>query len=146
MDSVGTWSANGKGCGEGVTCNVASMGSATLVRGVCPEGWHLPDTTEWSTLFTAVGGSSVAGTKLKSTSGWYNSGNGTDAFSFSALPAGNRNSNGNYSHEGDNAFFWSSTEFNSNRAYHMNLYYGYDGALLDYSNEGNGYSVRCLQD
>ena len=141
MDCAGTWSTNGKGCGYGKTCSPTYP-----VRGVCPQGWHLPTQTEWNTLFNAVGGSSVAGTKLKSTSGWYNSGNGTDAFSFSALPAGNRNSNGNYSHEGDNAFFWSSTEFDSNRAYHMNLYYGYDGALLDYSNEGNGYSVRCLKD
>ena len=37
MDSVGTWSTNGKGCGYGNVC------SATYpVRGVCPEGWHLP--------------------------------------------------------------------------------------------------------
>lgn len=56
MDSAGTWSTNGKGCGYGRTCRVASAGSATLVRGVCPDGWHLPTQAEWDTLFTAVGG------------------------------------------------------------------------------------------
>ena len=80
MDSVGTWSTNGKGCGYRMTCSPTYP-----VRGVCPEGWHLPDTTEWNTLFTAVGGSSIAGTKLKFMSGWYNSGNGTDDFGFSSL-------------------------------------------------------------
>ena len=55
----------------------------------CPEGWHLPTKAEFKTLFTAVGGELIAGQKLKSTSGWNDyrgeSGNGTDAFAFSAL-------------------------------------------------------------
>ena len=60
----------------------------------CPEGWHLPSQTEWEVLFTAVGGQSTAGKVLKSTSGWNNGGNGTDAFAFSALPAGGRYNHG----------------------------------------------------
>ena len=85
MDSVGVWSTNGKDCGLGTIC------SPTIpVRGICPEGWHLPSNEEWETLFTAVGGMSVAGTKLKSMSGWSKSGNGTDEFGFKALPAGFR--------------------------------------------------------
>ena len=83
MDSVGTWSTNGKGCGYGTTCSPTYP-----VRGICPEGWHLPDTTEWHTLFTAVGGRLTAGRMLKSTSGWISGGYGSDAYAFSALPAG----------------------------------------------------------
>ena len=56
MDSVGTWSTNGKDCGYGVQCTPIYP-----VRGICPEGWHLPDKAEWNTLFTAVGGASTAG-------------------------------------------------------------------------------------
>ena len=151
MDSAGTWSTNGKGCGYGKTCSVASTGSATLVRGVCPEGWHLPTQTEWETLFNAVGGESVAGTKLKSTSGWYSNGNGTDAFSFSALPAGYSSEDGGYYSEGHLACFWSSTEdgteYGSYGAYLMELFYD-DGGDADLYSDGKdrAYSVRCLKD
>ena len=141
MDSAGTWSANGKGCGYNETCSPAYP-----VRGVCPEGWHLPTQTEWNTLFTAVGGSSVAGKKLKSTSGWNSSGNGTDAFSFSALPAGYRYDDGRYFSEGYRAYFWSSTESYSESAYNLYLGYNYDSAGLNNYIKYRGYSVRCVKD
>ena len=141
MDSVGTWSANGKGCGYGKTCSPTYP-----VRGVCPEGWHLPTQTEWNTLFTAVGGQSTAGKMLKSTSGWNSSGNGTDAYSFSALPAGYRDYNGDYFYEGYDAYFWSSTEYDSYYAYYMYLDYYYDLADLLDNLKYNGFSVRCVKD
>ena len=145
MDSVGTWSTNGKGCGYGKTCTPTYP-----VRGVCPEGWHLPTKAEFETLFTAVGGSSTAGRMLKSTSGWNDSkgedGNGTDAYAFSALPAGYRDYCGNISLEGYKAYFWSSTKRNSNYAYIMLLFYYDDYAYLDNYSKGNGFSVRCLKD
>ena len=65
MDSAGEWSSNGKGCGYKSECSAMSP-----VRGVCPNGWHLPTKAEFETLFSAVGGDSVAGKMLKSTSGW----------------------------------------------------------------------------
>ena len=140
MDSVGTWSSNGKGCGYDVACSPTYP-----VRGVCPEGWHLPDTTEWNTLFTAVGGRLTAGTMLKSISGWYNSGDGTDTYSFSALPAGNCDDGGCYS-EGNEANFWSSTEGSSSSAYYMLLYDSDDGAYLLGCGKYNEFSVRCVKD
>ena len=142
MDSVGTWSTNGKGCGYGKTCSVASADSATLVRGVCPSGWHLPSQTEWEALFTAVGGQSTAGQKLKSMSGWSSSGNGMDAFGFSALPAGYCNG---YFYNESKAYFWSSTEYSSYLADAMFLGYDGDNGYLGSSNMNNGFSVRCLK-
>ena len=141
MDSAGIWSTNGKGCGSNKTCSPTYP-----VRGVCPQGWHLPSKAEWETLFNAVGGSSVAGTKLKSTSGWYNSGNGTDAFSFSALPAGDRYSDGNCYYEGIDADFWSSTEISSYNAYDVFLRYDDGNATLFSNYKYFGFSVRCLKD
>lgn len=148
MDSAGTWSTNGKGCGYGSACSVAFAGSATLVRGVCPEGWHLPTQTEWETLFTAVGGQSTAGQKLKAASGWtaYSGIINEDAFGFSALPAGD-DLLGYYHGEGNKAHFWSSTEYNSRDAYYMRLYCGNDYAYLeDHDSKHYGFSVRCLKD
>ena len=112
----------------------------------CPDGWHLPTKAEFETLFTAVGGQSTAGKVIKSTSGWKGSGNGTDAFAFSALPAGYRDDYGDYNYEGNNAYFWSSTELDSNLAYSMYLLYDDVNARLDVNFKDNGFSVRCLKD
>ena len=141
MDSAGTWSTNGKGCGYLKTCSPIYP-----VRGVCPEGWHLPTQSEWNTLFTAVGGSSVACTKLKSTSGWNSNGNGTDAFSFSVLPAGLRYYDGDHGLEGDFAYFWSSTVGNSDYAHDVDLSYRRGSVALGYNRKSYGYSVRCVKD
>ena len=139
MDSAGTWSTNGMGCGYGKECS-----STYPVRGVCPSGWHLPSQAEWDSLFTAVGGQSTAGQKLKSMSGWSSSGNGMDAFGFSALPAGY--CNGYFYDEGSKAYFWSSTEYSSYLADAMFLGYdGDNGGSLGSSNMNNGFSVRCLK-
>jgi len=138
MDSVGTWTANGKGCGLGSTCSPTDP-----VRGVCPSGWHLPTSAEWNILFTEVGGDSVAAKVLKSASGWDDSGNGTDDFGFSALPAGYSNG-GTYSHNGSRASFWSSSEYESYRSYYV--YMEKDEAnILNYYKD-LGLSVRCVKD
>ena len=147
MDSVGTWSTNGMGCGYGKYCNLGEG----KVRGVCPEGWHLPDSTEWNALFTAVGGKATAGKMLKSTEGWSDkkdgtSGNGSDSYSFSALPAGYRYYYGGFSNEGIYAYFWSSTEYDGLNAYSMYLYYNFDKAYLNNNLKDFGFSVRCLRD
>jgi uncharacterized protein (TIGR02145 family) len=146
MDSVGMWTANGKDCGYGKTC------SPTLpVRGVCPEGWHLPTFGEWNVLFTAVGGQPTAGKMLKSTSGWNCSdngrhvrisGNGTDDYSFSALPVGDWG----LDIVGCYAYFWSSDEGGSGHAYDVELCYGNDYADQDLSYKFYGIPVRCVKD
>ena len=133
-------------CGYGKTCGLASAGSATLVQGICPDGWHLPSQAEWNDLFTAVGGQSTAGTKLKSQSGWYSSGNGIDAFGFSALPAGYRGDYGDFHGGGYSALFWGSTESYSYYAYDMYLDYDYGSAGLGDYGKHYGFSVRCLRD
>ena len=141
MDSAGIWSTNGKNCGYYQSCTPTYP-----VRGICPSGWHLPTKAEFITLFTNVGGESTAGKMLKSTSGWNSNGNGTDAFAFSALPAGSRDYNGNYSNEGNHAYFWSSTERDRDNAYRVYLYYINGNAGLNDYNKRYGFSVRCLKD
>lgn len=140
MDSVGEWSVNGKGCGEGKECSPTYP-----VRGICPEGWHLPTKAEFETLFAAVGDSSTAGKMLKSTIGWEDDCNGTDDFGFSALPAGDRSNSGLF-FRGFEAHFWSSTEGDSSYAYGMNLDYDREYAILDDNPKEYGYSVRCVKD
>ena len=148
MDSVGTWTINGKGCGFRNECSPTYP-----VRGVCPEGWHLPSETEWNSLRTAVGGGAIAGKMLKSTSGWddFNGEhiNCTDAYAFSVLPAGFRVYEGSFKDEGLHAHFWSSTEYELEGAYYAyyTLWYSYlDKASLYNSYKYSGLSVRCVKD
>ena len=141
MDSAGKWSTNGKGCGYyGKTCIAIYP-----VRGVCPKGWHLPTITEWNTLFSAVGGQSVAGVKLKSTSGWSSNGNGSDSFGFSALPAGFRHGSASSRDYGYITHFWSADAINNATASNVFLRYDSEGVLHSNVGMGFAFSVRCLE-
>ena len=142
MDSAGIIKGNtANGCGHGSECSINGT-----VRGACPQGWHMPDTTEWRILIDAVGGIDVASKKLKATSDWSMGANGMDTYSFSALPAGERTQLGGYYDRGNYAKFWSSTENDSYGAYYMGLYDNYDNAYLGYYIKYYGFSVRCLKD
>lgn len=55
-------------------------------RGICPKGWHVPDSIEFNTLFKYVG--EYAGTHLKAKTGWESNGEGEDTYGFRILPAG----------------------------------------------------------
>ena len=132
-------------CGLGKTCSLPDT-----VYGICPPGWHLPDTTEWNTLLTTVGGLSVS-KALKSQTGWlintkYNiNGNGTDTFGFSALPVGLRHNDGRSLGESENANFWSSTECGNLSACDRYLDFQNENALLGYDRKDSGLSVRCIE-
>ena len=132
---------NPRDCGDGKACYLSST-----VQGICDKGWHLPTRMEWNALFTAVGDQSTAGVVLKSQVGWYDDGNGTDAFGFSALPAGYSIDKDHFYNAGLNADFWSSTEYASKYAYDMYMKYYFEDALVTDFNKSYGYSVRCVKD
>jgi uncharacterized protein (TIGR02145 family) len=101
---------------EGSYYGIVWGGSDVKRQGVCPVDWHLPSSAEWTQLTDFVGGSSTAGKKLKSTSGWYDNGNGTNEYGFSALPGGYGNSGGNFYNAGNYGNWWSATEYNAGNA------------------------------
>ncbi len=91
---------------------------------VCPEGWHLPSKEEWEILMNFAGGEKIAGKKLKAKDGWFEDGNGTDDYGFSALPGGLCFSDGNFIDVGSRGYWWSSAyEHNSFRAYYCGICY-----------------------
>lgn len=141
MDSTGKWTENGKGCGYGKLCSPPES-----VQGVCPTEWRIPLQGEWFNLFMSAGGSGKDGKYLKSTSGWTSNNNGIDAFGFSALPAGYRNSNGDFYGEGKYAYFWSSSEDSYDNALGAYFYYRSDDVFPDPYNKSEAYSVRCIKD
>lgn len=85
------------------------------------------------------------GSKLKATSSWYDSGNGTDDYGFSALSVG-RYEDGGFCKVGDYADFWSSTEYSYYDARSVGLYSFSVAAALGYYYKDVAFSVRCIKD
>ena len=117
-------------------------------RGICPEGWHVPTKEEWEDLIEAVGGESVAGKVLKSTSGWfYTSTPGTDEFGFTVLPVGYWfSSTGVFSARQKTADFWTVTDEDKESAYRVHFELKNYAGSVDYITKEYGYSVRCVKD
>ena len=145
IDSVAlaTDSENPQDCGDGKSCkNVLP----DVVQGICPDGWHLPDYDEFSGLLPDVGGYSIAGSVLKSQSGWNEGGNGKDVYGFNVLPAGIRLDDGSFDGHGEGTDFWSATETDLNSAHSLYFYYEYEYAGVGFYEKSYGFSVRCVMD
>ena len=117
------------------------------VRGICPEGWHLPDNSDWEKLFDAMGGHPVAGEMMKAfTQLWdpYDT-KPKSVAGFDATPAGDYTETG-YHHAGQQTTFWSADNFSRIEAWSCTVY--------DFKTEGYnylaykcyGHSVRCVKD
>lgn len=110
VDSLGQFSSTGKGCGRTVSCNFGEK----KVRGICPAGWHLPDTTEFQRLITSYGGYSDI-SALKATESYTEYGyNGTNKSGFNAYAAGQFNSMSakTYANMYSDTYFWTTAEDN----------------------------------
>lgn len=133
--------------------NVATYGrlytwTAALRVAASIEGWHLPTDAEWQTLIDYLGGS-VAGGKLKETgtTHWNSPNTGaTNETGFTALPGGNRSSNGTFNTIGIYGYWWSATDSTATFASNRNTNYNSSGIGKGSSNKENGYSVRLIKD
>jgi uncharacterized protein (TIGR02145 family) len=132
------------------------------VQGVCPDGWHVPSDSEWKELeiFLGMSESSVdsiglrganQGSKLASSAArWldgYLDGNpdfGTSGFN--AQPGGGRRYDGSFGHKGDNANFWTATEYSNIRAWGRHIYSSYSSVHRYMNVKSDGFSVRCVKD
>ena len=117
-------------------------------KNVCPSGWHLPSDAEWTQLIEYLGGSEIAGKKMKSTSGWNENGNGTNQSGFNGFPCGFRNGDGKYSDVGYYASWWGSAESSTDTeiAWGKNLNFDNSKVLFNDGYKWRGFSVRCLKD
>ena len=148
--------------------------SNTPNKEFAPEGWHVPSDPEWSILveYLIANGYNYDGSSyscspcpqgynkiakaMASTTGWISStetgaiGNDqslNNSSGFNAFPEGWRNSTGSFYDEGSWAFFWSSTEFNSDSAWYRNLLsFNYSYLDSNMNNKKRGFSVRFVRD
>ena len=117
-------------------------------KGLAPAGWHVPSDAEWTQLTDYLGGNNIAGTKMKSTSGWEKGGNGTNESGFAGLPGGARNFSGSFHYIGDAGYWWSSTELSTFYAWPRFLHFLNGNAERNnniYYSKGLGMSVRLLR-
>ena len=119
--------------------------SFEIAQKVCPEGWHLPSDAEFEALSYFLGGSEVAGGKLKETgTDHWNSPNAgaTNSSGFTALSSGNTEYE---AYLGIMTFFWSSDDTGD-----FGLSHALYSAKTEFSRYGLsmeiGASVRCIKD
>jgi uncharacterized protein (TIGR02145 family) len=130
----------------------SSTANPSGVKGICPDGWHLPSDAEWTQLELLLWNNSNVGVgcQLKESgfTHWseYNTG-GTNESGFSALPGGVRDSDSTFRHIGNGGLWWNTAECSD-------TLFAWSSGILSYScelgrarNEKNlGFSVRCLKD
>jgi uncharacterized protein (TIGR02145 family) len=131
------------------TSNYATYGvlynwPAVMTEGICPSGWHIPSDGEFTELTDFLGGESVAGGKMKSSSGWNNDGNGSNSSGFTGLPGGYRYSGGFYDN-GNVGHWWSASESGS-YSWLRKLSRYYDDVSRFYNDRNYGFSARCVRD
>jgi uncharacterized protein (TIGR02145 family) len=131
-----------------------------------PEGWHVPTDAEWTTLeehliangynYDDTTTENKIAKAMASTTGWNSStglgepGNDqslNNDSGFNAFPEGYRFNDGSFTNEGYNAFFWSSTELNSDNAWNSYLFYNSSNLNRSYYYfKLHGFSVRFVRD
>lgn len=119
-------------------------------RGLAPTGWHIPSDSDWTVLSNYLGGKEIAGKKMKSTTGWFKGGAGTNESKFNALPGSYRWPSGVFLELGTTAQFWSSTEIDTGEfgvnPWQYSLSHTSDKLNRDFNNKENGMSVRLVKD
>jgi uncharacterized protein (TIGR02145 family) len=114
-------------------------------RGLSPLGWHVPTDAEWKQLEDYLGGSKVAGKKLKAPTLWLEQGFGDDVFGWTGLPGGLCTGTANFDSIRRTGGWWTSTEQFENAAVKY-LYYNLDEVGGYRVPKVSGFSVRCVKD
>jgi uncharacterized protein (TIGR02145 family) len=125
--------------------------TAADVRNVCPAGWHVPSKIDATVMFDYLGGSTVAGGKMKEagTSHWITPNTGGDNSSgFSGFGGGYRSYDGSFKDYGVWGGWWTAIDCYSSAPY---LYIIHNTeTLVNLSVPNNspanyGYSIRCIK-
>ncbi|MCQ2125584.1 MAG: fibrobacter succinogenes major paralogous domain-containing protein [Fibrobacter sp.] len=133
---------------------VSSLDLDKTVQGICPDGWRLPELSEWYEFeenvfeFMEYEDDNLS-MLFKSSDGWNKDKNGRNASGFTLLPAGVGALDGDYEHVGESTCFWTSSTYRgcSSCVYIIDLKSSSNelekGVVYAYSYSR---SVRCIKD
>jgi len=115
-------------------------------RGIAPSGYHVPTLAEMNTLFTYLGGTSVAGGKLKETGTdhWNATNNASNESGFTAVGAGWYT--GSYNLFRTYTLYWMATEGKPGSAYRWYVSNTGLGVTVNTYYYNYGLSIRCIKD
>jgi uncharacterized protein (TIGR02145 family) len=123
---------------------------AAINTKLCPSGWHVPTYDQFTALITFLGGSSVAGGKMKESgyTHWYQPNTlATNESGFTGLPAGWRGSTSKFQEMYVCGEFWTSTpNADDTGGFSYYLDYWYKAVYGENVNKKVGFSIRCLKD
>jgi uncharacterized protein (TIGR02145 family) len=106
------------------------------LQGICPDGWHIPEDTEWTILIDNLGGADSAAYMIK-----------MDTTLFNIQYAGNYHYRlKNYNYQGSIAYFWTASSFSTTAAWMRMI--GRKNVNVNRSTVPKTYclSVRCIKD
>ena len=140
IDSAGLFGNEGVGCGNGSwsMCNYSES-----LRGVCPEGWHLPSESEWFQLLVYTGGTVVVPDVevviYKNVQGI-----NVDEYGFNSLGGDAFYATGGFASR-ESAVYWASSRY-ENLPSTMEI--GTENAEINYTGWGftSLHYVRCVKD
>jgi uncharacterized protein (TIGR02145 family) len=116
---------------------------------IAGTGWHVPTETEWETLITYLGGSSVAGGKLKEIGLVYwntpNTG-ATNETGFNGRASGRRTYTGAFIGIKDAFICWTSTLSHVPNAILLVLQYDNDNTYIGQYAQIAGHAIRLIKD
>lgn len=115
--------------------------------GLCPEGWRVPEENDWLKLAAFLGGTPVAGEKLKEsgTDHWVNPNLATNSSGFSALPGGHREIDGSFFDLGSSGIWWSADELIGEETSDVEMTHHQIDLNPDQAPKRHGNSVRCIK-
>ncbi len=117
---------------------------------LCPSGWRVSSENDWHKLNYYTYSNdylNAVATALKATSGWNHDGNGIDAFGFSALPGGRRDTSKiTFYAIGNASSWWKSDEQSLTEAHSEHVSYPDSFIASSTYDKKFGFSVRCVRD
>lgn len=127
------------GLKHGLLYNAQAVSALEAGKASYFPGWHVPTDADFYALFTTVGGSSVAGKKLKSPTGWDADGGGDGATKFNAVPSG-------YLQFNTFAGVGETGRIRSTQSKRAAFYADSDSVDLTGAHDGIQFSVRLVKD
>ena len=119
-------------------------------QGLCPGGWHVPDTAEWNKLTDTVLDGTEQGRILRSVAGWGTDGdashNGSDSVGLGVSPTGYRGSWGSYGGIEGYAYLWTASQGEASFGLYRAFSSGDIGITADYNKKIHAFGVRCIRD
>lgn len=152
----------------GLNAKNCTLSASSIIQGVCPEGWRLPNDNDWVAMYVTVyqengGYPKTVGRYLRAKVGW-DGGEYTkeslDSYGFSAIPGGEKeyvtSLNYNFKDIQSRVLFWSASPEKENtneagginRAHYLGLKAVSDdtGNGIGASKIPGGHYVRCVKD